>query len=415
MTFSNNSFAQTASQGQSAFDKEANGLNIDQLQHAFEQFNRLSENFVHSYQSLEGQVESLADRLAEEVQNKRIQFEEKERMASRLQNLLAILPAGVVVLDGAGRVQDCNAVAIDLLGRPLLGETWLNIIKRSFSPRFDDGYEVSLKDGRRVHIETRALDYEPGQLIVLTDLTETRKLQDKVNQDKRLSSMGRMMASLAHQIRTPLSTALIYAENLTQPSIDATTREKFGSKLADCLQHLERHITDMLQFAKSGGLQLSEVESTILVKKLTQHLLALYPTLAIDVKPIQTCLLNVNSDALFSAIGNLVENAYQSYSNEVNSDVTCEIKVAEGNLNIRVTDQGKGITEEKLEKVFDPFYTTRSGGTGLGLAVVHGVAKAHQGRVEIESKLGQGTQVSIVIPTFECSKSKDLEQEATPL
>ena len=113
-----------------------------------------------------------------------------------------------------GRVQECNPTAIDLLGEPLEGESWLNVIQRVFAPRFDDGHEVSLKDGRRVSIATRSLAGEPGQLIVLTDMTETRALQERLSRHQRLSALGKVSASLAHQIRTPLSAAMLYGEHL---------------------------------------------------------------------------------------------------------------------------------------------------------------------------------------------------------
>src|SRR5690606_13169564 len=124
---------------------------------------------------------------------------------------LDILPGGVVVLDGRGRVIEANPLALELLGEPLLGVFWREVIQRSFAPRADDGHEISLQDGRRLSLATRSLAGEPGQLILLTDLTETRRLQDELARHARLSALGRMVASLAHQIRTPLSTALLYA------------------------------------------------------------------------------------------------------------------------------------------------------------------------------------------------------------
>ncbi|NVJ60349.1 MAG: PAS domain-containing sensor histidine kinase [Gammaproteobacteria bacterium] len=407
----------------------ANNIKADHLQEAFEQFTRMSESFVHSYQDLEDQVEDLASRLSSEVAKKKQQLKEKEQVASRLQGLLSILPSGVVVLDGYGRVQDCNRVAIDILGRPLLGEPWLAIINRCFSPRFDDGYEISLKDGRRIHIETRALETEPGQLIVLTDLTETRKLQDQVNQDKRLSSMGRMMASLAHQIRTPLASATLYAESLTRDGLPIDKRQQFGDKLVNCLGHLERHINDMLQFAKSGGLKRSMVNSETFDSQLIEHLQNLYPNLevvkqnyyphnhktnnhnsnnnslnnnsrdnSLNNNSPKNKYLNVNCDAIKSGLANLIENAYQACNQSEKNSVELKIESNNKKWIVSVTDSGCGMTEKALEKIFDPFYTTKSGGTGLGLAVVHGVVKAHDGKINVKSKPNQGTTVKIEIP-----------------
>ena len=111
-------------------------------------------------------------------------------------------------------MREANPAACELLGEPLVGELWRQVIARSFAPRKDDGHEISLRDGRRLSIATRSLDAEPGQLVLLNDLTETRRLQDQLARHERLSSLGRMVASLAHQIRTPLSAAMLYAGHL---------------------------------------------------------------------------------------------------------------------------------------------------------------------------------------------------------
>ncbi len=382
--------------------QRTSGLDIEHLQEAFQQFNRLSENFVSSYQNLEDKVETLADKLAREASKKEHQLHEKERVASRLQSLLSILPAGVVVLDEHGYVQECNRVAVDLLGRPLLAEKWVAIIQRCFAPRVDDGHEISLKDGRRVHIETRSLDYEPGQLIVLTDLTETRKLQDKVSQDKRLSSMGKMMASLAHQIRTPLSSALIYADGLSNPNIPADKQQKFSKNLVDCLSHLERHINDMLRFARSGGIPMQNESCQSVATQLSEYIQQNHPEVLVSHSIKSEFPVAVNQDSLFSAVLNLVDNALDACEQSEQPKVAVSISSIEQQLTIEVSDNGTGIEANQLDKILDPFYTTKSGGTGLGLAVVHGAVNAHKGRLSIDSKPGKGSRFCISLnPSFE--------------
>ncbi len=101
------------------------------------------------------------------------------------------MPAGVIVIDGKGIVRQANEQAKALLGEPLEEEVWRSIITRSFKPRADDGHEVSLVDGRRVKLSITPLENEPGQLIVITDLTETRQLQARVSHMQRLSSLGK--------------------------------------------------------------------------------------------------------------------------------------------------------------------------------------------------------------------------------
>ena len=94
------------------------------------------------------------------------------------------------------------------------------------------------------------LENEPGQLIVITDLTETRQLQARVSHMQRLSSLGKMVASLAHQIRTPLSAAMLYASNLTRKGLGQEAQTQFANKLTDRLKELESQVNDMLLFAK---------------------------------------------------------------------------------------------------------------------------------------------------------------------
>ena len=172
--------------------------------------------------------------------------------ASRLEHLLQVMPAGVIVIDGKGIVRQANEQAKALLGEPLEEEVWRSIITRSFKPRADDGHEVSLVDGRRVKLSITPLENEPGQLIVITDLTETRQLQARVSHMQRLSSLGKMVASLAHQIRTPLSAAMLYASNLTRKGLGQEAQTQFANKLTDRLKELESQVNDMLLFAKSG-------------------------------------------------------------------------------------------------------------------------------------------------------------------
>src|SRR5690606_29760998 len=140
------------------------------LEQAFELFNQMSSQLSSSYSMLEARVNELKGQLAL-VSAQRIQeLADKQRLALRLQRLLDLLPGGVIVIDGQGVVREANPVARGLLGRPLVGMLWREVIARNFAPREDDGHEISLKDGRRLSIATRSLQGEPGQLVLLTDL-----------------------------------------------------------------------------------------------------------------------------------------------------------------------------------------------------------------------------------------------------
>ncbi len=182
----------------------------EELVSAFELFNNVSAQLASTYKEMEERVGLLNEELHEVAEQRLQELKEKERVTDRLESLLKLLPAGVVVLDSRGVVTDCNPAALEFLGEPLTGLLWRDVIERCFAPRSDDGHEISLRDGRRLSIATRSFQSGGGQLLLLTDLTETRVLQRNLSRHRRLSEMGRMMSSLAHQIRTPLSAAMLY-------------------------------------------------------------------------------------------------------------------------------------------------------------------------------------------------------------
>jgi len=373
------------------------------LEQAFQLFNQMSSQLTDSYSLLEARVTELKGELAVVSAQRMQELAEKERLANRLQNLLALLPGGVIVIDGHGLVREANPAAIDLLGSPLEGELWRHVIARCFAPREDDGHEISLKNGRRLSISTRSLDAEPGQLVLLNDLTETRHLQDQLARHERLSSLGRMVASLAHQIRTPLSAALLYASHLTEQQLPVETQQRFAGRLKERLHELEHQVRDMLVFAR-GELPLTD---RITPSALMQSLQAAALTHVHDLPIRWQCdshagELLCNRDTLVGALLNLIENAIQASAGEARLKVHCYTR---GNtLRLCVSDSGSGIEPTVLARLGEPFFTTKVTGTGLGLTVVKAVARAHQGELTLRSRVGRGTCAQVSLPLFSAAQ-----------
>ena len=367
------------------------------LEQAFSLFSQMSTQLTDSYSLLEARVTELKGELAVVSAQRMAELAEKERLANRLQNLLDLLPGGVIVIDDRGRVREANPAACELLGLPLEGELWRHVITRCFAPREDDGHEISLIDGRRLSISTRSLDAEPGQLVLLNDLTETRRLQDQLARHERLSSLGRMVASLAHQIRTPLSAALIYASHLTEQQLPVETQQRFAGRLKERLHELEHQVRDMLVFAR-GELPLTD---RIAPKALMQALQAAAQPHVEGIAMRWQCDIHdgellCNRDTLVGALLNLIENALQAGTAQVRLKVHV---YARGNtLRLCVSDSGSGIEPKVLERLGEPFFTTKATGTGLGLAVVTAVVRAHQGDLGLRSRLGRGTCALLSLP-----------------
>ncbi len=331
------------------------------------------------------------------------ELSELRQQASWLGHLVDTMPAGVVVLDGRGMIAKANQIAIDMLGEPLEGEKWFSVIQRSFRPKQDDGHEVSLKDGRLIKLDITALAPEPGQLILMTDLTETRRLQKRVAHMQRLSALGKMVASLAHQVRTPLSAAMLYAANLGSKRLPESSRGNFHTKLMSRLKDLETQVNDMLLFAKSGEQQV--VESVSMQQLLNEVKAGADAMVAQNNSELSVNLpepdieIVGNKTALASAIQNLIHNSIQIIGSEAVVTLSAERdETSENCVRISVSDNGPGVDLRNANKLFEPFYTTKSQGTGLGLAVVSSVANAHQGRVEVTNNAHGGACFSLILP-----------------
>lgn len=371
-----------------------------ELETAFSTFNQASSFLTEVFRDLETRVSSLNSELTNARYERVRQYEEKERIAKRLQNLLEVLPAGVIVLDSDGCIVEYNPTAADLLGEPLLGEPWRNIVERSFSPRWDDGHDITLADNRCVNISTQSLEEEAGQLILIKEVTETRQLHHQLGRLKRLSAMGEMASSLAHQIRTPLSTALLYASNIQHAGVDKNRRRRFVGKLIARLQHLESLVEDMLLFARGGRFDsknqllhelLNEFQNSIEVQLEQTASRLEIENMAEDV------VIKVNRHAFISILQNLMNNAIQACQQSPHIRVTVD-RCGGDDVEIFFSDNGPGISEDIQEKIFEPFFTTRSQGSGLGLAVADSVIRSHGGQIDFETSAEHGTTFRIALP-----------------
>ena len=376
-----------------------NPHNSESLHDAFQLFNEVSLSLTESYHGLQQQVADLSKELAAARDARLKTLTEKEQLANQLYALLEALPGGVIVLDSAGKIIRQNRVAAELLGVPLIGSEWTDIVKRCLGEQSDTPRERRLVTGRYINLSTQPLDDDSGQVILLTDVSEVRVLQDLVNHQKRLSAMGEMVAALAHQIRTPLSAALLYASNLGNPALGSAQQKRHAAKVTERLRDVERQVNDMLIFARDGRLIMDTVPVARLAARISESAESLAANSAaqirIDNRIAQDQLL-CNEDALVGAVLNLINNALQAMN--YRGLVQIDIYGRDQSMRLSVTDDGPGIPQHTAERLFEPFYTTRANGTGLGLAVVENVVSSHNGRVWCDTGFRSGAKFNIELP-----------------
>jgi len=371
----------------------------EKLRQAFEVFNRLSHTLTESYRELESQVARLNRELAAARSERLKTLTEKEKLANRLQRLLELLPGGVVVVDGEGRIVECNPAAVHLLGEPLVGEDWSGILAARFLPTLDNPHERRLPDGRIVNISARPLGDEPGQILLLTDVSELHALQSLVEQHKRLSAMGEMVASMAHQVRTPLSTAILYASQLGDDRLDSERRRRFSTRVLERLRHLERQVDDMLAYAREGRFVMDPIPVAVFLRRLRRAAEPQFIAAAVRLTVANQCRgasLLGNAEALEGAFLNLLDNALAVL--EPGGKVIVQAREDGDRICLSVIDDGPGMDEDTRRRIFEPFFTTRPDGTGLGLAVVASVVRAHGGTVCCHSRPGEGCAFHVYLP-----------------
>ncbi|TBR43182.1 PAS domain-containing protein [Marinomonas agarivorans] len=375
---------------------------IQSLKQAFEEFSQTSQVLTESYQELQRQAADLADKLAQAEQDKQEEIKKNELLLAQFQQLFQSMPVGVLMLNSNGIVVMANESATRLFSVELVGHSWGEIVPQSFAPQKDDGHEVTMVSGRRVRVETSSLGSAPGQLIILVDLTETHKLQQQLSHHERLSTMGKMVSALAHQIRTPLTSATLYAGHLQNQELAPVMRQKFAGKLMGRLENIERQIRDMLIFSRSD-IRLEHkiscrefcAELTTIAQEICEQKKVVFES---EITITNDALLHCNKDTLIGALLNLLNNGIEAQKDK--PKIILEVSILNDVLNITFIDYGYGMTAEDLSKVQEGFVTTKQHGTGLGLMVVKAVARAHHGLLELNSVENYGTRASVLIPVI---------------
>ncbi|HEY2146238.1 MAG TPA: ATP-binding protein [Steroidobacteraceae bacterium] len=344
-----------------------------ELQAAFLAFGSVSEQLEGAFESLRSQVAQLRAELSDAHAG-------KEHLASRLSALIKGLPGGVLVLDSRGEIQECNPAAIEFLGEPLIKQAFTAAWARAtVNPRIV-GEHAELRSGRYVNVSRRELE-NGGEVVLLTDVTETHLMQALLARQQRLLTLGELAAGLAHQIRTPLAAALLYASQMTLADRHPSDLARCAEKTAGSLKQLDQLVNDMLAFAHGGSAR-EPVSVSALLEQVAQWLRpALREGVRLTIRTLAPELkVRANAPSLVSAVLNLATNALQAATGALDLELLAR-RGPPGQAQIVVSDNGPGVPAQIRARIFEPFFTTRARGNGIGLSIVKSVVDAHGGSV----------------------------------
>ncbi len=377
------------------------------------------DNMVAEYRKI---IDELKDKEADLIRLNAIISQKADSLEQFNRYLLASTTSGVIMLDPLGKIISINDTAARLLapGSSIeKGHAVHNMCVHSEA--FDrtietalaetkaipyNEYAVSCNDGRELQLGMSAgpvFDDERnvvGISILLNDLTELKQLRAELETSKRLVFLGEMSAGLAHQLRNSIGAILGYAtlvrkrqtsEGAETGSIEALEAEtKEAELLVDKFLHFARPFS---YEARPVDLRemLGEIKEGFDIRKAKQVEVEIIVDRSV---PKQ---IDVDTILLKQAITNLVENAANAYGNE-GGRISITARQVDQNCRIDICDFGCGIPQDKLDKIFTPFYSSRPSGTGLGLPLVRKIVDMHQGRLSVHSQVGRGSTFSIILP-----------------
>jgi two-component system sensor histidine kinase FlrB len=381
-------------------------MSANELGQAFDAFNRVSHELDTSYRELESKVAGLTRELTSARSARLLELAEKERLAHRLSSLISVLPGGVLIVDASQSIRDANPEALELLGEPLIGLSWGEVLSRVAGIKKLNSRELELNNGRRISVVSRLLGRTGDHVVLITDVSEIHQLQEQLGHKRRLIAMGEMAARVAHQIRTPLSSATLYLAQLGRQDMAAQQRKKIALKVGDRLNQMGNLVDSMLSFVR-GETPTTEVVS--LREVMLNFESAILPQMEKSGSRVSipclddTLMIRGDAEELVGCLSNLAMNALESSDGKVLLDLWVGALNSQS-LQIKVRDNGPGISEEIMDRIFDPFFTTRALGTGLGLAVVAMTISDHGGEISVKNHQGGGAEFSITLPLVQSSE-----------
>jgi PAS domain S-box-containing protein len=409
---------------------------LGKIQDAFRLFQSQSEQLQTAYDGLKRDLAVTHRRLREKNESLSAKVGELRRMSSRLECIVASLTDGVLVVDRELNVDLCNPVMARLIGlspqAPTRGPyrdmtnglgdaALLESVLRTGRPVLDRERSGVGRDGREVVVLASAAPIlDPNRQIlgaveVMRDVTEIRRLEERVQNQKRMAALGEMAASVAHEIRNPLGTIEGFARLLKRDLADQPDRLRLAGKIVEGVQNLNYVITNMLTYARPMSLQcepfavaalLADVEP-ILQDRARNERVALSVdrdglddlVMDGDIRQWRQVLLNLGMNAIEACMEKFRRTgAVRTRSQTPLGQVTLSAERRGSRVALTVRDNGCGIAAADRARLFDPFFTKKHGGTGLGLSLCHKIVTAHGGEIGLESREGRGSLFLILAP-----------------
>lgn len=367
-------------------------------------------------------VRELKDKEQELQRLRSIAEDRADSIESYNENILRSVASGVITFDREGKIMTFNPAAEIILSKrsedaignicedvfgkdnPITKIQMESLERAEGIARMETTVEKSYGEKIWLGLNTSLLKDNNGRLIglilVFSDLTEIKHLQAQMELKERFALLGEMSAGIAHELRNPMGAIAGFSKLLSKKLGNGDERKPIADAIEKEIDGMNRVINELLNFTKPTDLNLSKVE----LKPLIEDSLSSIQLNSVKYNLISGKIPDIDADdvLLKQVFINLFQNAIDAMPEGGELKIVLNIKpqteTQRQEAEIEISDTGTGIPEDKLKKIFHPFFTTKKNGTGLGLSLVQKIILYHGGKVEVESKKGKGTTFRIGLP-----------------
>jgi signal transduction histidine kinase len=367
-------------------------------------------------QDTAAQVSTKIERIGQRMRNVEEVF---SALTENLDQILGNLQDGILLFTGDGRAVLVSEAARRFLEIPrenILGLHAHDVfdpstaLGRVLSEAFDAGAtlnkeEIRTETGRRIQASLEFIHDEDtqqglGALVVLHDLESAEAIESELELSRRMAAIGRLTSGVGHEVKNPINAIVVHLELLKTKLGDSNGPAARHLKVIDTEIHrLDRVVQMLVDFSRPVELDLREQD----LRKVVGDVLSL-ATVELSTRnvtlishmPSVPLVANVDADLLKQAVLNVILNGAQSMPDGGKLEVILEEDRRAGVL--RISDEGSGIPDEIREKIFDLYFTTKSDGSGIGLAMTYRILQLHHGSIEVQSKTGRGSEFLLRIP-----------------
>jgi two-component system sensor histidine kinase PilS (NtrC family) len=312
-------------------------------------------------------------------------------------------------VDLDGRVLTINDTATELLGATgavgreieevLPGVSAFGEVRRADLAVTTGGRTLDL--GISVSPLRDVRDQVVGRVVNFTDLTELRRMEHRIKHAERMATIGSLAAGIAHEIRNPLASMSGSIELLQQAADVSEDDRTLMTIVVREIDRLNALITDLLDYASPRPREPVRFDLSTMVDETLQVFRQDKSRAEVDLAtilpPAGTLEIVADPAKLRQVVWNLVRNAADAAASG-GGHVAISLRGEDGEIELAITDDGPGIPDENLPRIFDPYFTTKKRGTGLGLAMCHSIVAEHGGTIEATSELGKGTRFVVTLP-----------------